>query len=34
MTEVYGIKSRTLTGEATHTNFSRFETEVRFVGVK
>jgi hypothetical protein len=34
MTEVYGMESRTLTGTATYTNFRRFETEVRLLGVK
>ena len=34
MTERYEIESRTITGEATYTNFRRFETDVKFVGVK
>jgi hypothetical protein len=34
MKEVYETESRTLTGTATYTNFRRFETEVKFVGVK
>jgi len=34
MAEVYETQSGTITGEATYTNFRRFETEVRFLGVK
>ena len=34
MTERYEAESRTITGEATYTNFRRFETDVKFVGVK
>ena len=34
MKEAYEMESRTLTGTATYTNFRRFETEVRFLGVK
>jgi len=34
MTEVYEMESRTLTGTATYTNFRRFETEVKLLGVK
>jgi hypothetical protein len=34
MKEVYGMESRTLTGTATYTNFRRFETEVKLLGVK
>jgi hypothetical protein len=34
MEEVYEMESRTLTGEAAYTNFRRFETEVKLVGVK
>jgi hypothetical protein len=34
MTERYETESRTITGEATYTNFRRFETDVKFVGVK
>jgi hypothetical protein len=34
MTERYETVSRTITGEATYTNFRRFETDVRFLGVK
>jgi hypothetical protein len=34
MTEVYGMESRTLTATATYTNFRRFETDVKYVGVK
>ena len=34
MTERYEIESRTITGEATYTNFRRFETDVKFLGVR
>jgi hypothetical protein len=34
MTEVYETKWRTLTGEATYTNFRRFQTEVKLLGIK
>jgi hypothetical protein len=34
MTEAYGTPSGTITGEATYTNFRRFETDVRILGVK
>ena len=34
MTERYETESRTITGEATYTNFRRFETDVKFLGVK
>jgi len=34
MKEVYEMESRTLTGTATYTNFRRFETEVKLLGVK
>jgi hypothetical protein len=34
MAEVYEAESRTITGEATYTNFRRFETEVRLLGIK
>jgi len=34
MTERYETESRTITGEATYTNFRRFETDVKFLGVR
>jgi hypothetical protein len=34
MTERYEIESRTITGEATYTNFRRFETDVKVLGIK
>ena len=34
MTEVYEMERRTLTGEATYTNFRRFETEVKLLGIR
>jgi hypothetical protein len=34
MKEVYEMETRTLTGTATYTNFRRFETDVRLLGVK
>jgi len=34
MKEAYEMESRTLTGKATYTNFRRFETEARLLGVK
>jgi len=34
MTEAYETEPATITGEATYTNFRRFETEVRFLGAK
>ena len=34
MKEAYEMESRTLTGTATYTNFRRFETEVKVLGVK
>jgi hypothetical protein len=34
MNEVYEMETRTLTGTATYTNFRRFETDVRLLGVK
>jgi hypothetical protein len=34
MKEVYEMESRTLTGQATYSNFRRFETEVKFLGVR
>ena len=34
MTERYETESRTITGEATYTNFRRFETDVKLLGVK
>jgi hypothetical protein len=34
MTERYETEPRTITGEATYTNFRRFETDVKLLGVR
>jgi hypothetical protein len=34
MKELYEVEARTLTGTATYTNFRRFETDVKLLGVK
>ena len=34
MKEVYEMESRTVTGQATYSNFRRFETEVKLLGVR